>query len=94
MQCSSGSYVYGVGVQLVRPYWYLRIRVDAPWVIIYGNYAHPYCDSAGMVATNCTVLGIEPTPGTNDPIYIMTSNPDAPASNITIDEQMQPPSCP
>jgi hypothetical protein len=83
--CSSGSYAYGLGFQLNtnQPNG-VSVTVGSPWVIVQSST--PYCPEADAAAqTGCVYIDVY------KPVYVLTTDPNAPARNITF---YASPTCP
>jgi hypothetical protein len=82
--CPSAGFVYGLGFKVnlsVSGYYRLLVGVGDPWVILPLSPT-PYCPATPSHAqTGCDALFVS----NGDTIYIMTTDPNAPARNITLE---------
>lgn len=84
--CPDGGYAYGLGIQFWGttgdgPMGNVHMTVAPPWFIIYGGTRYcDYRDSGPGYTASCvndTFIG-------GEVFYIMTKDPNAPATNVTI----------
>jgi hypothetical protein len=94
-QCDSGPYVYGMGFILEPPFFPVLITVGSPWVILTEGGAQPFCNVSGsVISQGCYFLGQRTPNSLPQPVYIMTSDPEAPARNITFFQENVVMGCP
>jgi hypothetical protein len=87
-ECPSESWVYGLGFQLTQIPYAWTVKVDPPWMIFVAQVG-PYCANMAFTPRNCITL----QPGTSGTLFVMTTDPNAPARNILFDSANQA-SCP
>ncbi len=91
-QCGNGSTVYGIGLAWnfpVKPMFGMKVTVPKPWFvkIDYLDDPNHYCLTGKE--SQCAVYGT-----VSDNVYVLTTDPTAPAVNAVVEEVPWPATCP